>query len=297
MGAYPVPLIPKQLESAMQVITMTLLGFTTAGAAADYSKVRIGWPQKGQPGFTIDTDVSFVRCVEVDDAYNRVRDVQTIVQDGVSVGLKTTYVRVWQTFWSIYGPNSFDAARQIRSGLFSQKFHDTLATLGLLVYLVTDPSAPRRVPEEENGQWWDRVDFEARFNERVTEVEIVPSIASAEVIVENSTGMLADLVVGLPAEVDVGITWVTLNATGVAPALMPTMGVKAVSPAGGMVVSLTRAINQSYTVYNFGTGTVTIEDATTNAVLATLTANGQSITLAWDGQTVVTGEWLIVASH
>lgn len=95
----------------------------------------------------------------------------------------TNYTRVWEVYFTVYGPNSFDNARKIRSRLFDQDIHDQFAQSQL--YWVTDPPAPRRVPEFKDEQWWERVDFTARFNEFVTETYTAPVVQSAEIIVLN----------------------------------------------------------------------------------------------------------------
>lgn len=111
--------------------------------------------------------------------------------DPTTVVQLTTYTRIWRLFWTIYGPTSFTNARLLRSYLFTQDMHDALAAKNL--YFVTDPSAPQRVPEEYEKQWWERVDFSAQFNEAVTETQVINSVASVEVIVENSNGVVADI--------------------------------------------------------------------------------------------------------
>jgi len=196
---YPTPLVPKAIETAMQALTIALLGLPapTAPTGGSYDKVRIGWQQQGQPAQTIDDDVVYLRVMEADSPANRTIDVQTFGVDDRSVGQLTTYMRMWQVIWCAYGPNSFDNMRKIRSGLLTQKMHDMFAVLNLQLYLMTDRTAPRRVPEpKDGGQWWERVDWEASFYERVTEVEMVDSVASVETIVENANGVQADFAVG-----------------------------------------------------------------------------------------------------
>jgi hypothetical protein len=95
------------------------------------------------------------------------------------------YTRVWSIAFAIYGPNSFDHARLIKSALFMDWTHDILAASNL--YAVMDISDPRRVPELFSGQWWERVDFSCRFNEGITETTTTPSIASVEVILQDAT--------------------------------------------------------------------------------------------------------------
>jgi len=196
---YPPPLVPKEVENAMQALTIQLLGLPvpTAPTGGSLDKVRVGWQQQGQPAQAINDDVVYLRATEVDDPINRQIDVKNLQNDAVSVGQVTTYIRVWQVYWCAYGPNSFDAMRKIRSGLMSQRQHDLAAVLNLGLYLVPDRVAPRRVPEpKDGGQWWERVDWEVRFNERVSELEIVDAIASSEIIVENADGVQTDVTIG-----------------------------------------------------------------------------------------------------
>jgi hypothetical protein len=197
--SYPLPLTPAQIEAAMQLLTIQLLGIPAPSVPNDpaYSAVRVSWQQQGQPAeLDISTDVTFLRCVEIDDQYNRVRDVQTTPNDSLTVNQVTSYIRVWQTSWVSYGPNAFDNTRKIKTGLFTQVVHDTFIAKGLALALVTSLEAPRRLPEpRDGGQWWERVDFDAKFNEQVTEVVVIGSVASTEIVLETAAGIVADIVV------------------------------------------------------------------------------------------------------
>ena len=203
MSSYPVPLVPKQVEPALQIGTMMALGIIALSngnlqplpTSEQYSLVRIGWQQRGQPAFLITDDVTFIRVIEEDDLYNRQRDFKYFPDqsDPTSVVELTTYTRVWGVFWTVYGPSSFDNARKIRSSLYTQAFHDFYA--GLNLYMVMDVAAPRRVPELRGGQWWERVDFYARFNEQVTEAPTVGVVQSTEVIIENAEGIQKDITI------------------------------------------------------------------------------------------------------
>jgi hypothetical protein len=221
-----------------------------------------------------------------------------------------SYQRTWRVFWTLYGPNSFDRARRLKSWLLDDAGHNYVA--GSNVFLVTDVSAPRRVPEEINAQWWERVDFEAQFNENVVETSTADSVASAEVIVEsdlrplNALGVaqqfrnvVADITVTSEiVEDDVGITWTTMIASGAAPSPALTMGIKAIPPAAGeLVIALTPLVGQTYCIVNKGTsGVVTITDGTT-AIYQLVNAD-QLVVLAWDGTTLTdTGEWLVVGEN
>jgi len=194
------PLVPKQMDALLQSIVLNMnlqLSFDPNPNNPDspnnpnydpndpppnYYGVRCEWQQRGQPFPDIDEDVVFIRAIEVDDQYNRIRDVS--YEETSSQFIKiTNYTRVWEMFCGVYGPNSFDNARKIRSRLFDQDIHDQFAASQL--YFVTDPSAPQRIPEQRNAQWWERVDFAARFNEFVTEQYVTQYAETAEIVVYN----------------------------------------------------------------------------------------------------------------
>jgi hypothetical protein len=183
------PLVPATINVVVQDITIAALGF----APGDYKKVRVDWQTFGQPFVTPQEDMVALRCVEVDDWYNRVREQHLELNDDNQSFTQTTeYTRVWEIFWSLYGPNSFDNARKLRSALFSDATHNAFKEANL--YLITDPAAPVRVPEPfDNTEWWERVEFSAMFNEDVAEVDVINAVTSVEVIVEDSTGVLADI--------------------------------------------------------------------------------------------------------
>lgn len=195
------PLVPAQIETIFQAVTLSMgLNLTQYQDPVDSSTLppnpyygcRIGWEQRGQPFQKIDEDVVYVRCIEVDDQYNRVRDLS--YQNSPVFTETWNYTRIWETYWTVYGPNSFDNARIIRSSLFLQGIHDQFASAQL--YWVSDPAAPVRMPEYKDDQWWERVDFRARFNEFVTEQNNPQSVVSAEVIVyDNFRNQIEDITV------------------------------------------------------------------------------------------------------
>jgi hypothetical protein len=191
MSSYPTPLTPNQVNLVFQSATIAALGITLQSPAIPndpaYAAVRVGWQQQGQPAFGIDEDVVFIRCAEEDDQYNRVRDVSINSQQQQLM----QYTRVWRVWWEFHGPNSVDRARILRSALFSQATHDALSAAQL--YFVTNPTAPQRLFENKDAQWWERVDFSARFNEFVTETPPVTYADSVVVTLENSGGIIATI--------------------------------------------------------------------------------------------------------
>ena len=152
---------------------------------ASFKTVRIGWQTQGQPWTpSPSVDTIFVRAIEDDDEYNRIRDRENVYLSDVLVTQVDIYTRVWRIFWTVYGPNAFDNGRKLRSGLFNPGIYNTLA--GSNLYWITDVPAPVRVPELYDKQWFDRVDFYARFNEQVTEANTIGTVQSVEVIVNDA---------------------------------------------------------------------------------------------------------------
>lgn len=192
MSSYPTPLTPNQIDLVMQSATIAALGLALQSPAnpADpaYAAVRVGWQQQGQPAFKVTEDVAFLRCAEDDDQYDRIKHPSIV--NGQQL---FQYTRVWRVWWMLWGPNSFDRARILRSSLFSQAIHDLLSAASL--YLVTNPRAPQRVPEHKDNQWWERTDFSAQFNEMVTETPPVTFATSVEILGYTDQGQFCDITV------------------------------------------------------------------------------------------------------
>ena len=97
---------------------------------------------------------------------------------------KTGYTRVHKIDWTLYGPNSYDNADLIRSSIFADEYLQTFKDNNL--FLITDVQMPTRLPELYNGQWWERTDFSATFNESVIREGTTPIIDSTNfIIVKN----------------------------------------------------------------------------------------------------------------
>ena len=196
-----VPLIPAQIETVFQALTiamsLTLTQYQDPLDSSDqppnpYYGVRIGWKKKGQPFNKINEDVVYLRCVTEDNPYNRIRYPAWLTINGTPTKV-VQYARAWRTLWTVYGPNSFDNARLIHSYLMTdEQTAYTLASNSNL-WIIPNPSAPLRIPELKDEQWWERVDFSARFFELVTEQYPAGFITSAEVIVQDTSGVVADI--------------------------------------------------------------------------------------------------------
>jgi hypothetical protein len=192
MSTYPTPLTPVAMQNTMQQLTILWLGISPTDPTANY-QVRIGWQTQGQPTADKTKDVCYLEALEVDDDYNRQRDLETVQQEDGDFYLLMSYTRVWSIRWTFYGPNSFDRCRTLKSALFTQIGHDILVAANL--YCVPDIAAPRRVPEIYGSEWWERVDFDVRFNEGVYEVTEANPVTSVEISVNDAAGQLAEFTV------------------------------------------------------------------------------------------------------
>jgi hypothetical protein len=196
---------PKDVEKVFQKSTIDLLaafystlltvnpqGVTAPNPVIDFSYVRVGWQTTGQPAHVPQQDVVYLLATEVDDEYNKNRDVNFVYNVETLVDIITTYVRVWKIQVVCYGPNSFQNARVIKSGQFSQPVHDFLASQRL--YLVTALPDIRRIPENYAGQWWERCDLNLHFNEMVTEYTDIGTALSTDILVfTDLRGEIADI--------------------------------------------------------------------------------------------------------
>jgi hypothetical protein len=183
-----------QMNGIIQPLTVAALGLLPE---ENTDQVRMEYPSEGQPfvGCPSD-DVCFVRCMTEEEPYNKIRDKNISQNDDPDQTLTTTwnYTRVWRVTWCFYGPNSTDRARAMKSALFQDYFSDTLSDSNLFV--VPDFPEPTRVPETFDGQWWERVDFEASLYEFVTETLIDQSVLGVDVTIQNVAGIIVDITVG-----------------------------------------------------------------------------------------------------
>lgn len=157
------------------------------GADANaFFRVRVGWQKDGMPGWGPSQDVVTCMAVVTDDRYNRIRDVSQSPLNDTTNTQTTDYTRAWEMRFSVYGPNSTDNARLIKSCLRLDWVRSIFSAVNL--YLVPDERDPLRFPENFNKQWWDRSDFRAKYYEAVQETITQQTVATAEVIVEAAIG-------------------------------------------------------------------------------------------------------------
>jgi hypothetical protein len=175
-------LSPQQINIVVQQITCGMLGINPV----DPSKVRVDWQQQGQPDVALPTqDSCYISCVTQDVDYSRVRDRTYDGDSTAPINETWVYTRGWRVEWALYGPNSFDRARQVHSALFQDYFNDAFATSNL--YPVLEPAEPVRLPIEHNAQWYDSSQFHCVFYEQITETIQSPVATSVEVKVYDGS--------------------------------------------------------------------------------------------------------------
>ncbi|MBS5330576.1 MULTISPECIES: phage neck terminator protein [Bacillota] len=175
----------KDIEDFFQEITCEMLGIDLS-KKENQSKVRIAWPTGGAPGWKINDDICFLRITPVDDKLARELNIcyDPVKNDEPYAKKQVGYTRVHKINWTLYGPNSYDNADVIRHMIFDFDYMKKFKEKNL--FLITDVPMPTRLPEYYNGQWWERTDFSATFNEGVTRESQVPYIKSAEIILKHN---------------------------------------------------------------------------------------------------------------
>lgn len=202
-----------QISQVIWMQTMGMLGYVTPGQPPNpsASQVRIQWPTTGSPFQEVTDDVCYIACLLVDEPYDKIRDVSTLPPQGWGQGgwgstpwggtdgdpsftEQWSYTRVWEIKWCMYGPNSLDLSRALRSALYQEYFTTQLAKSNL--FPVSDFPEAIRAPELINAQWWERVDSKCLMYEFVTETIIKNAVASVEVVVQDNSGEeIADITV------------------------------------------------------------------------------------------------------
>lgn len=168
----------KQIEDIFVSLTCQMLGLDPL-APENQDKVRIAWPTTGAPAWGISDDIVFLRITPQDDKLTRHQDIiYTPNSDGTLALKDTGYTRVHKIDWTFYGPNSYDRADLVRFNIFKDSFTNQLKNNNL--FLITDVSMPVRLPELYDGQWWERTDFNATFNEMVIRRDTVPYITGTD---------------------------------------------------------------------------------------------------------------------
>lgn len=172
-----------EIEDFFQGLTLKVLRLDP-NLPTNQSKVRISWPAGGAPAWKRTEDVIFLMINNQDDPINQQQDVSYSSQDSTNAKRSVGYTRVHRVDFVLYGPNSYDNAEKIKRSLYLPEFKELMQKSNLA--LVFNSNIPRRVPENFNGQWWERSDYYAVFNEKVTINSTVPYLQSANVQIKES---------------------------------------------------------------------------------------------------------------
>lgn len=182
-----------ELNILFQAMILQILGYEKVGSPADYteeaySKVRVSWQTYGAPAWKITDDVAFIQTSEEDEPINRQREVDYTesLLGPEPLDEEVSYTRVLNLAIIFYGPNSFHNAQVVRDGIFREVYRRPLSQNN--IYLIPDVAAPRRVPEQFQSQWWERVDLELRFNEKIVKSKDIGIIEIADIVVVSDTG-------------------------------------------------------------------------------------------------------------
>ncbi len=176
----------QQIEDLFWTLTCQLLGLDPTNLT-NASAVRIAWPTDGAPAWAISDDVVFLRVTPGGGPIIQQRDMTYAEGTVETANVTTSYTRVWDASWIVYGPNSSENADLIRSGLYGVD----LSANNL--YLVLDLPNPQRAPELFDGRWWERSDFAAQFNELVQRQGTVPTISGVNIQIETEGGVTEDV--------------------------------------------------------------------------------------------------------
>lgn len=179
-----------QINLILQQLSLGMMG-QTVNPTNDF--VRIAWPTEGAPFSDVSEDICYLSCVPRDHSYDKIRDRSNESASDPNLEEIWTYTRVWEIRWVLYGPNSTDYARALRSALYQDYFTEALQNSQL--FPESDFPQPIRVPEQINGQWYERVDFKCLMYEFIQETILRQTVESVEVIVKNSDGTIADVTV------------------------------------------------------------------------------------------------------
>ena len=185
----------KQIEDFFQELTCNILGIPLLDntdpenpVPINQDKVRIAWPTTGAPAWKITEDITFLQITPVNDPYMQQRHTEHVNTGAGNINQLIQYTRVHEVQWICYGPNSYEHAETIRNGIYLTEFKDLLGAQNL--HLILDVPAVKRSPELYNGQWWQRANLSARFNELVIRTTSVPYLVGTDIKVITEKGVV-----------------------------------------------------------------------------------------------------------
>lgn len=158
----------EEIEDLFRVVVLTILGLDID---TNHKRVRFPWGSNlkagigSAPSWNRTEDVCVIYALPQDDVYNRTRNRKYEDRGGRDLITVDEHTDIHHMMFANYGPHAYECARDIRDGLFRDDIRRILKKSNF--YMVPDVSAIKKVPDIYEGQWWNRVDFSAEFNEYV----------------------------------------------------------------------------------------------------------------------------------
>jgi hypothetical protein len=185
------PLKLNQLEDALFTATTTVTGLPN-------DNIRLAYQGDSAPFVAMGEDVALLYITALDNAYDKQRELSYSkpIGGGTQLNEAASYTRVIECLWMVHGPNSFDNADAIRSGILSEAVREPLAALQ--IYPVPSIPPAVRVPEIHENQWLDRSDLRVRFYVATTRESTVNELSGVEILLYDEKGLQADINVAAP---------------------------------------------------------------------------------------------------
>lgn len=150
-------------------------------------QVRWSWPTQGAPAFGINDDIVFLKIYDQPGTLTKQKEeIYTL-----GLNMAVNYTRMLKLDCIFYGPESSQNATDIANKIYWQENHDVLAREK--IYVIPGFNPPNRFPELWQGLWYERSDLSITFNEQIKLNREVPAIETVRVIVNDRTGVRADI--------------------------------------------------------------------------------------------------------
>lgn len=176
------------LENLFYAVLMKCLG-NDPDAVYENPPVRLAWPVDGQPDWSIDEDVLFIRVTTV-GGQDVSRPLHETWEDGGRDLIRVDRQnRVMQIQLVAYGPKAMSNLYNIRTELYN----GIEALKNRKIYVVPGAEQPQRNPELFQGRWWERYDLIMHFNVEAEYRSEVKTIESVDITVQSEFETEKDL--------------------------------------------------------------------------------------------------------
>ena len=183
--------IIKTIDGIEDIFREVVLMILKLDPNENHERVRFPWgsnlsseTNSSAPSWNKGEDICFIYVLPQDDFYNRQRNRRYVDRGGRDLVEIEEYTDVHHVNFVNYGPSAYECARAIRDGLFAHEVRRFLRKNDFS--LVTDVPAIRRLPELVQGEWHNRADISASFNEFVRRESEMPIIEEISLHVQNT---------------------------------------------------------------------------------------------------------------